>query len=49
MNSHGIVMAILTGKHFAKPDPKNFQGMLLTKYNNKVAQLLNDQETNLAH
>ena len=49
LNSHGIVMGMLTGKHYAKPDPVNFQKKLLTRYNNKVAELLHDYEHSLAH
>jgi len=42
VNNHGNILALLTGKHFAKPDPKNFQGSLLTKYQNKVTELLSE-------
>ncbi len=44
LNSHGTVLALLTDKHYAKPDPKNFQSSLLKKYEYKVARLLNDFE-----
>ena len=44
LNSHGIILGLLTGKHYAKPDPQNFQGSLLKKYEHKVARLLNDFE-----
>jgi hypothetical protein len=49
LNNHGIVLGMATGKHFAKPDPVNFQNKLLTRYENKVSQLLNDYENILAH
>jgi predicted nucleotidyltransferase len=49
LNNHGIVLGMATGKHFAKPDPVNFQNKLLTRYENKVSQLLNDYENSLAH
>ena len=39
LNSHGEVMAMVTGKHFSKPDPKNFQANLLSKYERKVELL----------
>jgi predicted nucleotidyltransferase len=39
LNSHGEVMAMVTGKHFSKPDPKNFQANLLLKYERKVELL----------
>ena len=38
LNSHGNILALLTGKHFAKPDPGKFQTALdCCKYANKVA------------
>ena len=49
LNSHGIVLGMLTGKHFAKPDPVNFQRKLLAKYEHKVAQLISEYENSLAH
>jgi predicted nucleotidyltransferase len=49
LNSHGIVMGMLTDKHYAKPDPVNFQKKLLTRYNTKVSQLLHDFGHSLAH
>lgn len=39
-NSHGMVMGMETSKHYAKPDPKQFQSMLLARYEQKVRQLL---------
>ena len=47
LNSHGAILCMKTGKHFAKPDPENFQSKLLLKYEVKVSQLLKDY--NLAH
>jgi hypothetical protein len=49
LNSHGAILCMKTGKHFAKPDPENFQSKLLNRYEVKVSQLLNDCENNLAH
>jgi hypothetical protein len=50
LNSHGVVMGMVTGKHFAKPDPINFQSKLLERYDNKVLKLLREYENNsLAH
>jgi hypothetical protein len=49
LNSHGIVLGMVTDKHFAKPDPVNFQRKLLAKYENKVSLLLNEYENSLAH
>jgi len=44
LNNHGTILGLLTDKHYAKPDPKNFQSSLLKKYEHKVARLLNDFE-----
>lgn len=49
LNSHGIVMGMDTGKHFAKPDPKNFQNKLLTRYQYRVDRILSTYEESLAH
>jgi predicted nucleotidyltransferase len=49
VNSKGIVMGMSAGKHFAKPDPVNFQQKLIAKYENKVRELLTEDENNLAH
>ena len=48
-NHRGIIMAMDTGKHYAKPDPKNFQSKLIAKYTNKVLQLLDSCENSIAH
>ena len=39
-------MGFETGKHFAKPDPRNFQGKLLAKYENKLNHLLREHVKN---
>ncbi len=49
MNSHGQVLAMITGKHHSKPDPKNFQASLLLKYECKLDALLKDYESSLVH
>lgn len=49
LNSHGTVLGLLTDRHFAKPDPKNFQGSLLAKYEHKVAHVLSEYERGLVH
>jgi predicted nucleotidyltransferase len=49
LNNHGIVLSLLTGKHYAKPDPTNFQCKLLAKYELKVSRLLSEYENSLAH
>ena len=48
VNHHGAIMGIVTGKHYAKPDPLNFQSKLLARYENKVSQLLQQYESSLA-
>ncbi|HZY37693.1 MAG TPA: nucleotidyltransferase domain-containing protein [Mucilaginibacter sp.] len=49
LNSKGEVMAMVTGKHFSKPDPKNFQANLLLKYERKVALVMREYEGSLVH
>ena len=49
LNSNGLIMGLATGKHFAKPDPRNFQGKLLAKYELKLTHLLREHENSLAH
>lgn len=48
-NTRGIIMCLDTGKHYAKPDPRNFQDKLIVKYQNKVSQLLEHLESSVAH
>ncbi|MDF2431977.1 MAG: hypothetical protein JWP44_1608 [Mucilaginibacter sp.] len=48
LNSHGILLGMQTDKHFAKPDPVNFQNKLLAKYEKKVSLLLREYENSLA-
>jgi len=48
-NNHGLLMSLKTGKHFAKPDPVNFQSILLARYDRKLKQLLNDYGAKIAH
>lgn len=38
-NSKGTIMSMDTDKHYAKPDPKNFQARLLGQYEAKLAQI----------
>ena len=49
VNSKGIIMAMDTGKHHAKPDPGKFQYKLLLQYENKLARLLHHRENSLAN
>jgi predicted nucleotidyltransferase len=49
LNDHGILLAMATGKHFAKPDPVNFQQKLINRFESKVAQLLEESEHSVAN
>jgi predicted nucleotidyltransferase len=49
LNSHGMLLGMLASKHCSKPDPVNFQGKLLMRYDSKVSKLLHDYEGSLAH
>ncbi|ASU35175.1 hypothetical protein MuYL_3290 [Mucilaginibacter xinganensis] len=49
LNSHGIIMGMDTGKHFAKPDPENFQNKLLGRYQCRVDKVLQTYENTVAH
>lgn len=48
-NSHGLIMGMATSKHFSKPDPENFQSKLLSRYNHKVFEILNEHASILTH
>ncbi len=48
VNAHGSVMAMDTAKHYAKPDPKNFQTNLLRQYEIKIANILHPPQNSLA-
>ncbi|MEO8771638.1 MAG: hypothetical protein ABI402_16200 [Ferruginibacter sp.] len=43
-NSRGILMALDTSKHFAKPNPLNFQQKLLKRYENRLAEIFDNYE-----
>lgn len=49
LNSKGIIMSMDTGKHYAKPDPGNFQAKLLEQYQQKISQILVAPENLLAN
>ncbi|WP_295718634.1 hypothetical protein [Mucilaginibacter sp.] len=49
VNNHGTVLAMVTGKHFAKPDPANFQFKLISRFEAKVAQLLEENQHSVAN
>ncbi|MEO6668582.1 MAG: hypothetical protein ABIN36_03830 [Ferruginibacter sp.] len=43
-NSRGIIMALDTSKHFAKPSAVNFQQKLIKRYENKLAEIFDSYE-----
>ena len=49
LNDKGIIMAMDSGKHYSKPDPRFFQEKLIGKYHNKISQLLDHLESSVAH
>lgn len=49
MNSRGIVLAMDVNKHYAKPDPNNFQFKLISRYETKIAQLLEENRHSVAN
>ncbi len=49
LNTRGIIMCLDTGKHYAKPDPKNFQEKILSRYENKISMLTREPQNSLAH
>lgn len=48
LNAKGKTMGLDANKHYAKPDPRNFQHQFLKQYDDKVAGLLRDTERSLA-
>jgi predicted nucleotidyltransferase len=49
LNIKGLIIGMDTGKHYAKPDPKNFQNKLLLKYHVKLLQLLEHWESSIVN
>jgi predicted nucleotidyltransferase len=45
LNSKGITMGMAVGKHYSKPDPKNFQDKVINQYVAKVNHLLQPKKT----
>lgn len=48
-NIKGQVMAMETGKHFAKPDPEDFQNKLIKRYQVSVANVVKENHHSLAN
>lgn len=49
LNSKGAIMAMDTGKHYAKPNPGNFQARLLAQYENRISQIVVERQNVLAN
>jgi predicted nucleotidyltransferase len=49
VNSKGAVMAMDADKHYAKPDPGNFQAQLLAQYESKISQIIVEPQNLLAN
>ncbi|HEY9534323.1 MAG TPA: nucleotidyltransferase domain-containing protein [Mucilaginibacter sp.] len=49
VNSKGAVMAMDTGKHYAKPDPGNFQATLLAQYQSRISKIMIEPKNVLAN
>ncbi|MES2418181.1 MAG: hypothetical protein V4541_08320 [Bacteroidota bacterium] len=47
LNSKGTIMSMSASRHFAKPDPKNFQVKLIERYQRKLSPLLAQPELSL--
>lgn len=45
LNIKGVMMGMDAGKHYAKPDPRNFQDKLIVKYQLKLSQLFEHWES----
>jgi len=48
-NIKGQVMSMETGKHFAKPDPEDFQNKLIKRYQISVANVVKENHHSLAN
>ena len=49
LNMHGVILSMSASRHYAKPDPVNFQPMLLSRYAHKVDDLLQNTESSVAY
>lgn len=49
VNMHGVILSMNAGRHHAKPDPVNFQPMLLKRYDEKLSQLLENRESSMMY
>lgn len=48
LNMHGVILSMSASRHYAKPDPVNFQPMVLSRYAHKVDELLQSTESSVA-
>jgi predicted nucleotidyltransferase len=49
LNDRGGLLAMAADKHFSKPDPENFQFKLISRYETKVTQLLEENQHSVAN
>ncbi|MEO9069997.1 MAG: hypothetical protein ABI261_03115, partial [Ginsengibacter sp.] len=42
VNDHGLRIGMMVGRHFSKPDPKNFQARVVQQYESRVQRLLSN-------
>jgi len=49
VNMHGVILSMSAGRHYAKPDPVNFQPFLLNRYNDKLNKLLQGSESSVMY
>ncbi|HVS93571.1 MAG TPA: nucleotidyltransferase domain-containing protein [Mucilaginibacter sp.] len=48
-NSKGFIMSMDAGKHYAKPDPHNFQHRLIVRYESRLTQVFERNQHSVAH
>ena len=49
LNMRGVIMGMAAAKHYAKPDPQNFQHHMIQRYEQHVATLLQNTDSIIAH
>ncbi len=49
LNAKGLVMSMDADKHYAKPDPKNFQQKLINRYQTRITEIISYSEKAMVH
>lgn len=49
LNNRGVIMGMNAAKHYAKPDPENYQNKLIQRYEALVLKLLHTGPSSIAH